>query len=172
MISRVGVQDRPCTRCIKRNIGHLCHDEPREPSKRSRSDHEHSNADEENSSAAAAEFANVQGMPRSVEMSDAAAGQQIIADGALNPNSAPSVPNPTTSADQGLVSNSQQRMSGQVLLLDCLQSATTDMDKRRVCSLRIQRLARRTKPISRYAFLSPILHVQRSRSHERVQSAR
>ncbi|KAF2968483.1 hypothetical protein GQX73_g5063 [Xylaria multiplex] len=24
-------QDRPCTRCIKRNIGHLCHDEPRDP---------------------------------------------------------------------------------------------------------------------------------------------
>ncbi|RYP76846.1 hypothetical protein DL771_001582 [Monosporascus sp. 5C6A] len=24
-------QERPCTRCIKRNIGHLCHDEPREP---------------------------------------------------------------------------------------------------------------------------------------------
>ncbi|KAJ1325116.1 RNA polymerase II-specific transcription factor-like protein [Microdochium nivale] len=23
--------ERPCTRCIKRNIGHLCHDEPREP---------------------------------------------------------------------------------------------------------------------------------------------
>ncbi|KAL1883939.1 Transcription factor [Diaporthe australafricana] len=23
-------QERPCTRCIKRNIGHLCHDEPRE----------------------------------------------------------------------------------------------------------------------------------------------
>lgn len=23
-------QDRPCKRCIKRNIGHLCHDEPRE----------------------------------------------------------------------------------------------------------------------------------------------
>ncbi|EXJ78145.1 hypothetical protein A1O3_09306 [Capronia epimyces CBS 606.96] len=23
-------QDRPCQRCIKRNIGHLCHDEPRE----------------------------------------------------------------------------------------------------------------------------------------------
>ncbi|KAI0205437.1 hypothetical protein F4808DRAFT_232642 [Astrocystis sublimbata] len=22
---------RPCTRCIKRNIGHLCHDEPRDP---------------------------------------------------------------------------------------------------------------------------------------------
>ncbi|KAI5800042.1 hypothetical protein EDC01DRAFT_716566 [Geopyxis carbonaria] len=24
---------RPCTRCVKRNIGHLCHDEPREPKK-------------------------------------------------------------------------------------------------------------------------------------------
>lgn len=23
-------QERPCTRCVKRNIGHLCHDEPRE----------------------------------------------------------------------------------------------------------------------------------------------
>ena len=26
------LQERPCTRCIKRNIGHLCHDEPRETS--------------------------------------------------------------------------------------------------------------------------------------------
>ncbi|KAI4095902.1 MAG: hypothetical protein LQ344_001283 [Seirophora lacunosa] len=26
-------QDRPCVRCVKRNIGHLCHDEPREPAK-------------------------------------------------------------------------------------------------------------------------------------------
>ncbi|KAL8706804.1 MAG: hypothetical protein Q9201_000175 [Fulgogasparrea decipioides] len=25
--------DRPCTRCVKRSIGHLCHDEPREPAK-------------------------------------------------------------------------------------------------------------------------------------------
>ncbi|KAL8960327.1 MAG: hypothetical protein Q9193_002951 [Seirophora villosa] len=25
--------DRPCVRCVKRNIGHLCHDEPREPAK-------------------------------------------------------------------------------------------------------------------------------------------
>jgi hypothetical protein len=31
-------QERPCTRCIKRNIGHLCHDEPREhESKKSKS---------------------------------------------------------------------------------------------------------------------------------------
>lgn len=24
------LQERPCQRCIKRNIGHLCHDEPRD----------------------------------------------------------------------------------------------------------------------------------------------
>ncbi|KAL9613943.1 MAG: hypothetical protein Q9167_001557 [Letrouitia subvulpina] len=28
--------ERPCTRCVKRNIGHLCHDEPREPAKASK----------------------------------------------------------------------------------------------------------------------------------------
>ncbi|CAK1358761.1 unnamed protein product [Cercospora beticola] len=30
--------ERPCARCVKRDIGHLCHDEPREPAKRSKSD--------------------------------------------------------------------------------------------------------------------------------------
>ncbi|KAF2666799.1 hypothetical protein BT63DRAFT_319123 [Microthyrium microscopicum] len=30
--------ERPCTRCIKRNIGHLCHDEPRDQPKKMRSD--------------------------------------------------------------------------------------------------------------------------------------
>lgn len=31
------LKDRPCNRCIKRNIGHLCHDEPRETMKKSKS---------------------------------------------------------------------------------------------------------------------------------------
>lgn len=31
-------QDRPCARCVKRNIGHLCHDERREPLKRLKGD--------------------------------------------------------------------------------------------------------------------------------------
>ena len=38
-------QERPCARCIKRNIGHLCHDEPREPesaTKKSKSQHSNS----------------------------------------------------------------------------------------------------------------------------------
>ncbi|KAK8198700.1 Transcription factor [Zalaria obscura] len=30
--------ERPCARCVKRDIGHLCHDEPREPNKRTRSE--------------------------------------------------------------------------------------------------------------------------------------
>ena len=30
--------ERPCARCIKRDIGHLCHDEPREPPKRGKSE--------------------------------------------------------------------------------------------------------------------------------------
>ncbi|KAH6618794.1 hypothetical protein C7974DRAFT_436158 [Boeremia exigua] len=36
--------ERPCTRCIKRNIGHLCHDEPREGVKKAKSEPENGNA--------------------------------------------------------------------------------------------------------------------------------
>lgn len=39
--------ERPCTRCIKRNIGHLCHDEPREPVRRPKSEHGHTAGDDE-----------------------------------------------------------------------------------------------------------------------------
>ncbi|OLN95249.1 Regulator of drug sensitivity 2 [Colletotrichum chlorophyti] len=39
--------ERPCTRCIKRNIGHLCHDEPRDPdSKKAKSTHAASTVDD------------------------------------------------------------------------------------------------------------------------------
>lgn len=41
--------ERPCTRCVKRNIGHLCHDEPREGVKKSKSESENTLADGENS---------------------------------------------------------------------------------------------------------------------------
>ena len=40
-------QERPCTRCIKRNIGHLCHDEPRESAKRPKGEPGHTTADDE-----------------------------------------------------------------------------------------------------------------------------
>jgi hypothetical protein len=42
-------QERPCARCIKRNIGHLCHDEPREPesaTKKAKSQHSNSAAED------------------------------------------------------------------------------------------------------------------------------
>lgn len=45
-------QERPCARCIKRNIGHLCHDEPREPdaaAKKSKHQHGNTAAEEDGS---------------------------------------------------------------------------------------------------------------------------
>src|SRR4030081_942200 len=45
-------QERPCARCIKRNIGHLCHDERRETdsaTKKSKSHNSNSVEDEETS---------------------------------------------------------------------------------------------------------------------------
>ncbi|KAK9574260.1 Transcription factor [Aspergillus fumigatus] len=102
--------ERPCTRCIKRNIGHLCHDEPREPSKRARSEHEHSTAEEDGHSNN--EFSNAQSMPRNVDVQDAA-GQQILPDGtvALPPSSVSAVQHntiPSSSAQNSLGHNSQQ----------------------------------------------------------------
>ncbi len=48
-VSPCAFQERPCTRCIKRNIGHLCHDELRDPIKRSKSEHDTSTGEEETS---------------------------------------------------------------------------------------------------------------------------
>ncbi|KAI9804761.1 MAG: hypothetical protein M1825_001129 [Sarcosagium campestre] len=41
------VQERPCTRCVKRDIGHLCHDEPRDPAKKPKGDCDNSTAEGE-----------------------------------------------------------------------------------------------------------------------------
>ena len=41
------IQERPCTRCVKRGIGHLCHDEPRETGRKSKGDHGHTAAGED-----------------------------------------------------------------------------------------------------------------------------
>ncbi|KAL4803585.1 hypothetical protein BDV18DRAFT_145084 [Aspergillus unguis] len=104
--------ERPCTRCIKRNIGHLCHDEPREPSKRARSEHDQSAADEEGSSN---EYPNVHAMPRKVDIQDAA-GQQIMPDGSLgltssSMNAVQPGPMPS-SANQNMGVTSQQQVLG------------------------------------------------------------
>ncbi len=41
------IQERPCTRCVKRDIGHLCHDEPREPVRVVKSNQESAIVEEE-----------------------------------------------------------------------------------------------------------------------------
>lgn len=100
------MKERPCTRCIKRNIGHLCHDEPREAAKRVRGENEHSTADEEGSSNN--ELGNVQGMPKSVDV-DASGQQQFsentigIAPSAVNSGSVP--PANLSASGQGLEGN-------------------------------------------------------------------
>lgn len=103
------MKERPCTRCIKRNIGHLCHDEPREAAKRGRGEHDNSAADEEGSSNN--ELGNVQGMPRSVDV-DAAGQQQFpdntigIAPSAVNSGSVP--PANLTASGQNLEGNNRK----------------------------------------------------------------
>ncbi|CAG8979160.1 hypothetical protein HYALB_00000294 [Hymenoscyphus albidus] len=60
--------ERPCARCIKRNIGHLCHDEPREPesaTKKSKKQHNHSTLEDDD--AAADQLKTDGGMSNSVE---------------------------------------------------------------------------------------------------------
>ncbi|KAJ5133259.1 hypothetical protein N7526_004624 [Penicillium atrosanguineum] len=103
--SSMGGGERPCTRCIKRNIGHLCHDEPREPTKRR--DQDQSAADEEGSSNN--ELVNVQGMPRNVDVSDAA-GQQILPDGTIGIPPSSVQPANIPPSGQGLDENSQPMM--------------------------------------------------------------
>ncbi|KAL4785184.1 acuM, Zn(II)2Cys6 transcription factor [Aspergillus varians] len=105
--------ERPCTRCIKRNIGHLCHDEPREPSKRSRSEHDQSAAEEDGSSNN--EYPTVHAMPRKVDIPDAA-GQQILDDGTLgltssSMNAVQPGPMPS-STGQNMGVTSQQQLLG------------------------------------------------------------
>ncbi|KAK5042364.1 hypothetical protein LTR84_012807 [Exophiala bonariae] len=53
-------QDRPCKRCIKRNIGHLCHDEPREGHgyhKKSKADSDATGPDADDTSPSKDEYA-------------------------------------------------------------------------------------------------------------------
>ncbi|KAL1966111.1 hypothetical protein VTN77DRAFT_4859 [Rasamsonia byssochlamydoides] len=86
--------ERPCTRCIKRNIGHLCHDEPRESARRNRNEHEEEGASNN-------DFTNSQGMPRNIEVPDAA-GKQMLSEGALSLR--PSTVNPSQAVQPGSIS--------------------------------------------------------------------
>lgn len=74
------MQERPCTRCIKRNIGHLCHDEPREQAKRPKSENDHSTGEDETSPKHEDSPAN--GMRRSFE--EQQPDQQLLQESRLN----------------------------------------------------------------------------------------
>lgn len=74
------MQERPCTRCIKRNIGHLCHDEPREQAKRPKSEHDHSTGEDETSLKHEDPPAN--GTPHGLKQQQA--DQQLVQDSSLN----------------------------------------------------------------------------------------
>lgn len=92
-------QDRPCTRCIKRNIGHLCHDEPRENVKRAKSEHEASAPEEEVSSSN--DFAGAQNMPRKIEPHEI---NQVLRNSSV-PNLSTSIDHSQSSQPQGISSN-------------------------------------------------------------------
>ncbi|KAG5289225.1 Zn cluster transcription factor Rds2 [Histoplasma ohiense] len=91
--------DRPCTRCIKRNIGHLCHDEPRENVKRPKSEHETSAPEEEVSSNN--DFAGAQNMPRKIEPHEI---NQVLRNSSV-PNLSTSIDHSQSSQPQGISSN-------------------------------------------------------------------
>jgi hypothetical protein len=59
-------QERPCARCIKRNIGHLCHDEQREPdsaTKKAKSQHSNSVVEDEETPPEQSQPSTEEGMP-------------------------------------------------------------------------------------------------------------
>ncbi|KAK2873747.1 hypothetical protein FQN49_002110 [Arthroderma sp. PD_2] len=75
---------RPCSRCIKRNIGHLCHDKPREPTKRVKNDSEGAvAAASADSPTANNDFENNQGMSQTIEGRETL-DDQILPDTALS----------------------------------------------------------------------------------------
>jgi hypothetical protein len=101
LISRF-LQERPCTRCIKRNIGHLCHDEPREPAKKNnRSDHE-------DSAVITNDFANSHNLADAGNQSMLSDSSLSIRPSTIDPSQAvqPAAIQPT--AGQGLDRNNQQ----------------------------------------------------------------
>ncbi|KAF4637760.1 hypothetical protein G7Y89_g330 [Cudoniella acicularis] len=62
--------ERPCARCIKRNIGHLCHDEPREPdtaTKKSKRQHSNSAAEDDDAAQEQPQSNADGGMSNSIE---------------------------------------------------------------------------------------------------------
>lgn len=106
------LQGRPCRRCIKRNIPNLCHDEPREPVKRLKTDQEHS-TDED--APLNNDFASAQGLSNSLNQAES--GRQVLPDSALGipppsrtlPEGSQALQPPAAALGQDLDGNTQSR---------------------------------------------------------------
>ncbi|MCJ1352244.1 MAG: hypothetical protein MMC33_002228 [Icmadophila ericetorum] len=90
--------ERPCTRCVKRNIGHLCHDERRENVKRAKGDLGHTAGEDEPPLKQEEGYADK--MAASFDQQQS--GQPMLQDSGLNVNtpSAQLVRNPNTQLAQ------------------------------------------------------------------------
>jgi hypothetical protein len=116
-------QDRPCKRCIKRNIGHLCHDEPREGHgyhKKSKADSDATGADDTSPNKDDYATATPNLGPPAL-MDDA--GQNLMQDdnlGMRQPTDAPMASsNPSAPAQPGGINGSNQsRKSSSLTLID------------------------------------------------------
>jgi hypothetical protein len=104
------LQDRPCTRCIQRNIGHLCHDESRETSSRKlKSEPDRALLNNESSKH---ELGKIRDMPAFPPRGES--GHSFLQDGdaGLRPSTREGVPpgsNSSTTQDHGSDSTTQPR---------------------------------------------------------------
>lgn len=128
-------QDRPCKRCIKRNIGHLCHDEPREGHgyhKKSKADSDATGPDADDTSPNKDEYATATpnlGPPALMDE----AGHNMIQDDNMTmrqpaDTTMPSS-NPTISAQAGgTINNGSNHSRGSQSLLVSHRSKLTFLD--------------------------------------------
>jgi hypothetical protein len=159
-------QERPCARCIKRNIGHLCHDERRETdpaTKKAKAQHSNSVEDEE-ATQELSRPSTQNGMNNPFEQrhdqAQVGLGAPAIAQGGPLQIVQPS---PVSGIQANTLSSSVNHCMYQKP-----QYPTSLITTSRWLS---ERLARITKPVPGHAQLSSVIHVQRTRSYKRVQFA-
>ena len=87
------LQERPCTRCIKRNIGHLCRDEPRESDRKTKGEHRASVGGDDRPSQQNELLAGpgLQGIPSELDQ-NGSSGSTALQDGSMGLRSTTDLP--------------------------------------------------------------------------------
>ena len=170
LMPKLAMQERPCTRCMKRNIGHLCHDEPREPMKRAKLDHGHMHGEAE--SLMKPEESLYNKMDSGFEQQQP---EQLL----LRGNDLP-VNSQAASALRQTNTHIPQVTQGSNVTLPRSGSRDQQCEQRLAMnkptmltfpSFGLQRLEpRRTKSIARHAHIPSFVYVQCARSDQRIQS--